>query len=206
MDTQYQATLETLERLREESVAAGGEQQMAAQHRKGKLTARERLGLLLDTGSFEEFDVLKGSRGGSLGQEKSYLGDGVITGHGNIDGREVFVFSQDFTVIGGSLGEAHAQKICKVMDLAVKVGAPIIGLNDSGGARIQEGVDALAAYGEIFHRNVRASGVVPQISCIMGPCAGGAVYSPSITDFVFMVEDSSYMFVTGPSVVKTVTH
>jgi propionyl-CoA carboxylase beta chain len=206
MDTQYQATLETLERLREESVAAGGEQQMAAQHRKGKLTARERLGLLLDTGSFEEFDVLKGSRGGSLGQEKSYLGDGVITGHGNIDGREVFVFSQDFTVIGGSLGEAHAQKICKVMDLAVKVGAPIIGLNDSGGARIQEGVDALAAYGEIFHRNVRASGVVPQISCFMGPCAGGAVYSPSITDFVFMVEDSSYMFVTGPSVVKTVTH
>ena len=206
MDTQYQATLETLERLREESVAAGGEQQMAAQHRRGKLTARERLGLLLDTGSFEEFDVLKGSRGGSLGQEKSYLGDGVITGHGNIDGREVFVFSQDFTVIGGSLGEAHAQKICKVMDLAVKVGAPIIGLNDSGGARIQEGVDALAAYGEIFHRNVRASGVVPQISCIMGPCAGGAVYSPSITDFVFMVEDSSYMFVTGPSVVKTVTH
>ena len=206
MDTQYQATLETLERLREESVAAGGEQQMAAQHRRGKLTARERLGLLLDAGSFEEFDVLKGSRGGSLGQERSYLGDGVITGHGNIDGREVFVFSQDFTVIGGSLGEAHAQKICKVMDLAVKVGAPIIGLNDSGGARIQEGVDALAAYGEIFHRNVRASGVVPQISCIMGPCAGGAVYSPSITDFVFMVEDSSYMFVTGPSVVKTVTH
>ena len=166
MDTQYQATLETLERLREESVAAGGEQQMAAQHRRGKLTARERLGLLLDAGSFEEFDVLKGSRGGSLGQERSYLGDGVITGHGNIDGREVFVFSQDFTVIGGSLGEAHAQKICKVMDLAVKVGAPIIGLNDSG----------------------------------------GAVYSPSITDFVFMVEDSSYMFVTGPSVVKTVTH
>ncbi|WP_240193446.1 acyl-CoA carboxylase subunit beta [Desulfobulbus alkaliphilus] len=206
MDTQYHATLETLERLRAESISAGGPQQKEAQHQKGKLMARERLDLLLDDGSFEEFDVLKLGRGGSLRDEKSYLGDGVITGHGSIDGREVFVFSQDFTVIGGSLGEAHAQKICKVMDLAVKVGAPIIGLNDSGGARIQEGVDALAAYGEIFHRNVRASGVVPQISCIMGPCAGGAVYSPSITDFVFMVEDSSYMFVTGPSVVKTVTH
>ncbi len=206
MDTQYNATLETLERLRAESVTAGGERKKADQHRKGKLTARERLDLLLDDGSFEEFDVLKIGRGGSLGEEKKYLGDGVITGHGSIDGREVFVFSQDFTVLGGSLGEAHAQKICKVMDLAVKVGAPIIGLNDSGGARIQEGMDALAAYGEIFHRNVRASGVVPQISCIMGPCAGGAVYSPAITDFVFMVEDSSYMFVTGPSVVKTVTH
>ncbi|MCL1981450.1 MAG: acyl-CoA carboxylase subunit beta [Proteobacteria bacterium] len=206
MDTQYNATLETLERLRAESRTAGGEAKKVDQHRKGKLTARERLELLLDSGSFEEFDVLKLGRGGSLGEEKSYLGDGVITGHGSIDGREVFVFSQDFTVLGGSLGEAHAQKICKVMDLAVKVGAPIIGLNDSGGARIQEGVDALAAYGEIFHRNVRASGVVPQISCIMGPCAGGAVYSPSITDMVFMVEDSSNMFVTGPSVVKTVTH
>ena len=206
MDTQYNATLETLERLRAESVTAGGEKKKEDQHRKGKLTARERLDLLLDDGSFEEFDVLKIGRGGSLGEEKKYLGDGVITGHGAIDGREVFVFSQDFTVLGGSLGEAHAQKICKVMDLAVKVGAPIIGLNDSGGARIQEGMDALAAYGEIFHRNVRASGVVPQISCIMGPCAGGAVYSPAITDFVFMVEDSSYMFVTGPSVVKTVTH
>jgi len=206
MDTQYNATLETLERLRAESVTAGGEKKKADQHFKGKLTARERLDLLLDDGSFEEFDVLKIGRGGSLGEEKKYLGDGVITGHGAIDGREVFVFSQDFTVLGGSLGEAHAQKICKVMDLAVKVGAPIIGLNDSGGARIQEGMDALAAYGEIFHRNVRASGVVPQISCIMGPCAGGAVYSPAITDFVFMVEDSAYMFVTGPSVVKTVTH
>ena len=206
MDTQYQATLETLERLRAESVSAGGAEQLQAQHRKGKLSARERLDLLLDDGTFEEFDVLKIGRGSSLGGEKSFLGDGVITGHGSIDGREVFVFSQDFTILGGSLGEAHAQKICKVMDLAVKVGAPIIGINDSGGARIQEGVDALAAYGEIFHRNVRASGVVPQISCIMGPCAGGAVYSPSITDFVFMVEDSSYMFVTGPSVVKTVTH
>ncbi|MGC8493582.1 MAG: acyl-CoA carboxylase subunit beta [Syntrophobacteraceae bacterium] len=206
MDTQYDATLETLEKLRAESIDAGGETKRAAQHRSGKLTARERLDLLLDEGSFEEFDVLKIGRGGALGDAKGYLGDGVITGHGSIDGREVFVFSQDFTVVGGSLGEAHAQKICKVMDLAVRVGNPIIGLNDSGGARIQEGVDALAAYGEIFHRNVRASGVVPQISCIMGPCAGGAVYSPSITDFVFMVEQSSYMFVTGPSVVKTVTH
>lgn len=198
METQENATLATLERLRDESIAAGGEARKKDQHRKGKLTARERINLLLDEHTFEEFDVLKAGRGGSLGQEKNYLGDGVITGHGSIDGREVFVFSQDFTVLGGSLGEAHAQKICKVMDIAVKVGAPIIGLNDSGGARIQEGVDALAAYGEIFHRNVRASGVVPQISCIMGPCAGGAVYSPSITDFVFMVEDSSYMFVTGP--------
>ena len=206
METQENATLETLERLRAESIDAGGKQRKEDQHRKGKLTARERINLLLDEHTFEEFDVLKVSRGGSLGQDKNYLGDGVITGHGSIDGREVFVFSQDFTVLGGSLGEAHAQKICKVMDIAVKVGAPIIGLSDSGGARIQEGIDALAAYGEIFHRNVRASGVVPQISCIMGPCAGGAVYSPSITDFVFMVEDSSYMFVTGPSVVKTVTH
>lgn len=206
MQTQDNATLATLERLRAESVEAGGQEKKAEQHGKGKLTARERINLLLDEHTFEEFDVLKVGRGGSLGQGKNYLGDGVITGHGSIDGREVFVFSQDFTVLGGSLGEAHAQKICKVMDIAVRVGAPIIGLSDSGGARIQEGIDALAAYGEIFSRNVRASGVVPQISCIMGPCAGGAVYSPSITDFVFMVEDSSYMFVTGPSVVKTVTH
>ena len=206
MATQYHTTLETLERLRGETLLAGGAKKIEWQHQKGKLTARERIELLLDEGSFEEFDMLKVGRGGALGEDRTYSGDGVITGHGNIDGREVFVFSQDFTVIGGSLGEAHSQKICKVMDLAEKVGAPIIGLNDSGGARIQEGVDALAAYGEIFHRNVRASGVVPQISCIMGPCAGGAVYSPSITDFVFMVEDSSYMFVTGPSVVKTVTH
>ena len=206
MPAEYSATLETLERLRAESMAAGDAKKIDAQHGKGKLSARERIDLLLDEGSFEEFDVLKTGRGGALGGERSYPGDGVVTGHGAIDGREVFVFSQDFTVVGGSLGEAHAQKICKVMDLAVKVGAPIIGLNDSGGARIQEGVDALAAYGEIFHRNVRASGVVPQVSCIMGPCAGGAVYSPAITDFVFMVQESSYMFVTGPSVVKTVTH
>jgi len=206
MTAQNNVTLETLEKLRAESIAAGGDTKRNAQHHLGKLTARERIDLLLDDGSFEEFDVLKIGRGGAMGDAKSYPGDGVITGYGSIDGREVFVFSQDFTVVGGSLGEAHAQKICKVMDLAVRVGNPIIGLNDSGGARIQEGVDALAAYGEIFHRNVRASGVVPQISCIMGPCAGGAVYSPSITDFVFMAQQSSYMFVTGPSVVKTVTH
>ncbi len=206
MDAQYTTTLETLERLRGESMCAGGEKKVEAQHAKGKLTARERIELLLDEGSFEELDVLKIGRGDALGDTRTYPGDGVVTGHGTIYGREVFVFSQDFTVVGGSLGEAHSQKICKVMDLAVKMGAPIIGLNDSGGARIQEGVDALAAYGEIFHRNVNASGVVPQISCIMGPSAGGAVYSPSITDFVFMVKESSNMFVTGPSVVKTVTH
>ena len=206
MNGQHSTTIETLETLRAESITAGGEAKKAAQHKGGKLTARERIDLLLDDCSFEEFDMLKVGRGNALGDVKSYPGDGVITGHGSIDGREVFVFSQDFTVVGGSLGEAHAQKICKVMDLAVKVGDPIIGLNDSGGARIQEGVDALASYGEIFHRNVRASGVVPQISCIMGPCAGGAVYSPSITDFIFMVQESSNMFVTGPAVVKTVTH
>jgi propionyl-CoA carboxylase beta chain len=199
-------TIETLARLKDEALAGGGDKRVAAQHSKGKLTARERIDLLLDPGSFEEMGMLKIGRGGALGNEPSYPGDGVITGHGTIDGREVFVFSQDFTVIGGSLGEAHSQKICAVMDMAVKVGAPIIGLNDSGGARIQEGVDALAAYGEIFHRNVRASGVVPQISCILGPCAGGAVYSPAMTDFVFMTDANSFMFVTGPDVVKTVTH
>jgi propionyl-CoA carboxylase beta chain len=206
MDAQYNTTLETLEKLRAESIDAGGDTKRQVQHRGGKLTARERLDLLLDEGSLEEFDMLKVGRGCALGDTNSRPGDGVITGHGSVDGREVFVFSQDFTVVGGSLGEAHAQKICKVMDLAVRVGNPIIGLNDSGGARIQEGVDSLAAYGEIFHRNVSASGVVPQISCIMGPCAGGAVYSPAITDFVFMVRESSNMFVTGPTVVKTVTH
>ena len=172
----------------DEALQGGGPKRIEEQHRKGKLTARERIDLLLDEGSFEEFDILKTGRGGAFGQERRYPGDGVITGHGTIDGREVFVFSQDFTVVGGSLGEAHSQKICKVMDHAVRVGAPMIGLNDSGGARIQEGVDALAAYGEIFNRNVLASGVVPQISCIMGPCAGGAVYSPAMTDFTFMVE------------------
>jgi len=206
MDCQYTSAIEALEQLRAESISAGGEEKINNQHGKGKLSARERIDLLLDDGTFEEFDVLKKGRGAVMGEQKTFPGDGVITGHGTIDGREVFVFSQDFTVVGGSLGEAHAQKICKIMDLALSVGAPIIGLNDSGGARIQEGVDSLAAYGEIFHRNVKASGVVPQISCIMGPCAGGAVYSPAITDFVFMVQESSNMFVTGPSVVKTVTH
>jgi propionyl-CoA carboxylase beta chain len=199
-------TIATLERLRKEALAGGGANRVEVQHQKGKLTARERIDLLLDEGSFEEMGMLKVGRGGALGEEKAYPGDGVVTGHGTVDGREVFVFSQDFTVIGGSLGEAHSQKMCAVMDMAVKAGAPIIGLNDSGGARIQEGVDSLAAYGEIFHRNVQASGVVPQISCIMGPCAGGAVYSPAMTDFTFMVASNSFMFVTGPDVVKTVTH
>jgi propionyl-CoA carboxylase beta chain len=202
----FKNNLARLESMRNEAYRAGGAAKVEAQHRQGKLTARERIELLLDEGSFEEFDILKSGRDGSIAAERHFPGDGVITGHGTIDGREVFVFSQDFTVIGGSLGEAHSQKISKVMDHAVRVGSPIIGLNDSGGARIQEGVDALAAYGEIFDRNVRASGVVPQISCIMGPCAGGAVYSPAITDFVFMVANTSYMFVTGPNVVRTVTH
>lgn len=195
-----------LAKMRDHAYQGGGSDRIEAQHQRGKLTARERIDLLLDEGSFEEIDILKVGRGGPGSMGTSYPGDGVITGHGKINGREVFVFSQDFTVIGGSLGEGHSQKICKVMDLASRVGSPVIGLNDSGGARIQEGVDALAAYGEIFHRNVNASGVIPQISCMMGPCAGGAVYSPSITDFVFMVERTSNMFVTGPNVVKTVIH
>jgi len=206
MDIALQENIATLETLRKEALQCGGEKRIEVQHLKGKLTARERIELLLDEGSFEEFDMLKTGRGSAIGDESTYPGDGVVAGHGTVEGREVCVFSQDFTVIGGSLGEAHSQKICKVMDLAVRVGCPIVGLNDSGGARIQEGVDALAAYGEIFYRNVKASGVVPQISCIMGPCAGGAVYSPSMTDFVFMVQNSSYMFVTGPNVVKTVIH
>jgi len=201
-----QDNLRKLESMKEEAFLGGGTKRIEAQHRKGKLTARERIDLLLDEGSFEEFDLLMTGRAGQSTGLGEFPGDGVITGHGTIDGREVFVFSQDFTIVGGALGEAHAQKICKVMDHAVRVGAPIIGLNDSGGARIQEGVESLAAYGEIFHRNVQASGVVPQISCVMGPCAGGAVYSPAITDFTFMVENTSYMFVTGPNVVKTVTH
>ena len=196
----------SLQRMRDTARAGGGPARISAQHERGKLTARERLDLLLDEGSFEEFDMLKAGRGGHLEGEKEFPGDGVVTGHGTIQGREVFVFSQDFTVVGGSLGEAHSEKISKIMDHAVRVGAPVIGLNDSGGARVQEGVDALAAYGEIFNRNVMASGVIPQISCIMGPCAGGAAYSPSMTDFTFMVEDSSHMFVTGPNVVKTVIH
>ncbi len=206
MDTHQEDALATLEELRGRALQGGGADRIEEQHGKGKLTARERIDLLLDEGTFEEFDVIKTGRGGATAAEARYLGDGVITGYGEISGREVMVFSQDFTVMGGSLGEGHSQKICKVMDLAVKVGCPVIGINDSGGARIQDGVDSLAAYGEIFVRNVKASGVVPQISCMMGPCAGGAVYSPSMTDFVFMVEGTSYMFVTGPNVVKTVIH
>jgi len=199
-----------LETLRERSVQAeqgGGVARVEKQHEAGKMTARERIEFLLDEGSFEEFDKLVVHRSRDFGLDKQlYPGDGVVTGHGLIDGRNVFVFAQDFTVFGGSLSETHAEKICKVMDLAMKVGAPIIGLNDSGGARIQEGVVSLGGYADIFLRNTLASGVVPQISCIMGPCAGGAVYSPAITDFNIMVKDTSYMFITGPDVIKTVTH
>ena len=196
-----------LEEKRAKARLGGGEKRIAAQHGKGKLTARERIELLLDAGTFEEWDMFVEHRCHDFGmQDNKVPGDGVITGYGMINGRLVFVFSQDFTVFGGALSEAHAEKICKVMDQAMKVGAPVIGLNDSGGARIQEGVASLGGYAEVFQRNVMASGVVPQISMIMGPCAGGAVYSPAMTDFIFMVKDSSYMFVTGPEVVKTVTH
>src|SRR5215212_8021282 len=199
-----------LEILRERSVLAeqgGGAARVEKQHAAGKMTARERIEFLLDEGSFEEFDKLVVHRSKDFGLDKQiYPGDGVVTGHGLIDGRNVFVFAQDFTVFGGSLSETHAEKICKVMDLAMKVGAPLIGLNDSGGARIQEGVVSLATYADIFLRNTLASGVVPQISAVLGPCAGGAVYSPAITDFTYMVRGTSYMFVTGPNVVKTVTH
>jgi propionyl-CoA carboxylase beta chain len=196
-----------LRTLRQEAMLGGGEERIAAQHSRGKLTARERIDYLLDEGSFVEMDMLVKHRSTDFGLDKQRIpGDGVVTGYGYIDGRLVFVFSQDFTVFGGSLSEAYAEKICKVMDQAMKVGAPLIGLNDSGGARIQEGVVSLGGYAEIFLRNTMASGVVPQISAIMGPCAGGAVYSPAITDFTFMVRGSSYMFVTGPNVVKTVTH
>ncbi len=197
--------LKSLKSLKDKAIQGGGARRIEIQHSKGRLTARERIELLVDEGSFEEFDLLMTGRS-NAGGGGDHPGDGVITGHGTINGREVCAFSQDFTIMGGSLGEAHSQKICKIMDHAVRVGAPIIGLNDSGGARIQEGIDSLAAYGEIFNRNVMASGVVPQISCIMGPCAGGAVYSPAMTDFTFMVDGTSYMFVTGPNVVKTVTH
>lgn len=196
-----------LESRSAEALKGGGAERIEAQHKKGKLTARERIHLLLDEGSFQEIGQLVTHRSVNFGLDKQhFLGDGVITGHGTINGRTVFVFSQDFTVLGGSLAEAHAGKICKVMDLAMRNGAPLIGLNDSGGARIQEGVVSLGGYADIFHRNVMASGVVPQISAILGPCAGGAVYSPALTDFVLMVEGTSYMFVTGPNVVKTVTH
>jgi propionyl-CoA carboxylase beta chain len=198
--------LQRLLALRDEAVHAGSEAAVEHQHARGKLTARERIGLLLDPGSFVELDMFTRHRAHGFGLEDHRpWGDGVVTGHGTIDGRKVFVFSQDFTVFGGSLGEVFAEKICKVMDLAVKMGCPLIGINDSGGARIQEGVVSLGGYADIFFRNVRASGVIPQISVVMGPCAGGAVYSPAITDFIFMVKETSHMFITGPEVIRTVT-
>ena len=202
-----QDILKQLNDKRARARAGGGEKRVEAQHAKGKLSARERIEVLLDEGSFEEWDMFVEHRSTDFGMaEQKIPGDGVVTGWGTINGRLVFVFSQDFTVFGGSLSESHAEKMCKIMDQAMKVGAPVIGLNDSGGARIQEGVASLAGYADVFQRNVLASGVIPQVSLIMGPCAGGAVYSPAMTDFIFMVKDSSYMFVTGPDVVKTVTH
>ena len=199
--------LKKLKEMRETAKLGGGQKRIDSQHKKGKLTARERIELLLDDGSFEEFDMFVTHRTKEFGLEKEkYLGDGIVTGYGTIDGRLMFVFSQDFTVFGGTLSEAFAEKVCKIMDMALKVGAPVIGLNDSGGARIQEGVVSLGGYADIFLRNTLVSGVIPQISIIMGPCAGGAVYSPAITDFTFMVKGTSFMFVTGPNVVKTVTH
>ncbi|MCB9364315.1 MAG: acyl-CoA carboxylase subunit beta [Flavobacteriales bacterium] len=202
-----QNKFETLESKIEEAKKGGGEKRIESQHAKGKLTARERIHFLLDDGSFEEIGMLVTHRSTNFGLDKTkFLGDGVVTGYGTINGRLVYVFAQDFTVLGGSLAEAHAEKICKVMDMAMKNGAPVIGLNDSGGARIQEGVVSLGGYADIFYKNTLASGVIPQLSAIMGPCAGGAVYSPALTDFIMMVENTSYMFVTGPNVVKTVTH
>ena len=199
--------IKLLKKKREEALLGGGKARIESQHKKGKLTARERLHFLLDEGSFQEIGMLVSHRSTDFGMEnEKYPGDGVVTGYGTVNGRLVYVFSQDFTVFGGSLSETHAEKICKIMDLAMKNGAPVVGLNDSGGARIQEGVVSLGGYADIFYKNTMASGVVPQISAILGPCAGGAVYSPAITDFILMVENTSYMFVTGPNVVKTVTH
>ncbi len=199
--------MDHLRKLRDKARLGGGQARIDKQHEKGSLTARERIDLLLDKGSFEEFDMFKTHRCRDFGMDSQvFLGDGVVTGHGTVDGRTVYVFAQDFTVLGGSLSETFAEKICKIMDLAMRNGAPVIGLNDSGGARIQEGIESLAGYSEIFQRNVMASGVVPQISAIFGPCAGGAVYSPALTDFVIMVQKKSYMFLTGPKVVKSVTH
>ncbi|WND01579.1 acyl-CoA carboxylase subunit beta [Temperatibacter marinus] len=199
--------LERLEAKREEARLGGGQKRIDAQHARGKLTARERIELLVDEGSFEEFDMFKDHRCTDFGMEKTkFAGDGVVIGAGTVNGRPIYVYSQDFTVFGGSLSETHAEKILKIMDMAMKAGAPCIGINDSGGARIQEGVAALGGYADVFQQNVLASGVIPQISMVMGPCAGGAVYSPAITDFIFMVKDTSYMFVTGPDVVKTVTN
>ena len=198
--------IEELRELKREAELGGGEARIESQHEKGKMTARERIDYFLDDGTFQEFDQLRTHRCTNFDMdEKEVYGDGVVTGYGEVDGREVFVFAHDFTVFGGSLGEVFAEKVCKVMDRAVETGAPIIGLNDSAGARIQEGIDSLAGYADIFHRNQKASGVVPQISAIMGPCAGGAVYSPAITDFTFMVKDTSHMFITGPDVIETVT-
>ncbi|MFN8597124.1 MAG: carboxyl transferase domain-containing protein [Anaerolineae bacterium] len=205
--TNVDPKIQRLHDLREQAKQGGGADRVEKQHKQGKLTARERIDLLLDSGSFRELDMFVTHRSSDFGMEdKKYLGDSVVTGWGTIDGRLVYVFSQDFTVFGGSLSQVHAEKICKVMDLALKNGAPVIGLNDSGGARIQEGVVSLGGYADIFLRNTLASGVVPQISAIMGPCAGGAVYSPALTDFIFMVKNTSYMFITGPDVVKSVTH
>ncbi len=199
--------LKHLKGLQEAAKLGGGQERMDKQHQKGKLTARERIELLLDPGSFEEIGQLVTHRSTDFGMEnQKILGDGVVTGYGTVNGKTIYVYAQDFTVFGGSLSETHAEKICRILDLAVKTGNPVVGLNDSGGARIQEGVSSLGGYADIFYRNVRASGVIPQISAIMGPCAGGAVYSPAITDFILMVEQSSYMFVTGPNVVKTVTN
>jgi len=205
MSTQLEKVKELIQ-LREKARLGGGEKRIEAQHLKGKYTARERIAMLLDEGSFEEFDMFVEHRSHNFGMEKTkFLGDGVVTGFGTVEGRLVYVFAQDFTVSGGSLSEMQAQKICKVMDQAMKMGAPLIGINDSGGARIQEGINALAGYAEIFQRNILASGVIPQISGIFGPCAGGAVYSPALTDFIIMTQGTSYMFLTGPKVVKTVT-
>jgi acetyl-CoA carboxylase carboxyltransferase component len=205
MSSQLEKIKELIE-LREKARLGGGEKRIESQHLKGKYTARERIAMLLDEGSFEEFDMFVEHRCHNFGMEnKKFLGDGVVTGYGTIDGRLVYVYAQDFTVFGGSLSEMHAMKICKIMDQAMKMGAPLIGINDSGGARIQEGINALAGYAEIFQRNILASGVIPQISAIFGPCAGGAVYSPALTDFIIMTEGTSYMFLTGPKVVKTVT-
>src|SRR6059058_3782704 len=202
----YEEKLSQLEELRHEAIHAGSEQAVAKQHERGKYTARERVQKLLDPGSFQELDVFVRHRTTEFDMQKNRpYGDAVVTGHGTIDGRRVCVFSQDFTVFGGSLGEVMGEKMCKVMDLAAKIGCPVIGINDSGGARIQEGVVSLGAYGDVFLRNVKCSGVIPQISLIMGPCAGGAVYSPAITDFIFMVKETSHMFITGPDVIKTVT-
>ncbi|HPM02694.1 MAG TPA: carboxyl transferase domain-containing protein, partial [Candidatus Cloacimonadota bacterium] len=198
--------LEDLKKREAKAMQMGGAEQIEAQHKKGKLTARERIDLLFDPGTFREIDMFVRHRCDNFGMEKINIPcDGVVTGHGLVNGRVVFAYAQDFTARAGSLGEMHAEKICKIMDLALKAGKPVVGLNDSGGARIQEGIDALNGYGNIFFRNSRASGVIPQISAIMGPCAGGAVYSPAMTDFVFMVKNSSFMFITGPDVIRAVT-